>query len=160
MKLVNETDWKTSDLRKVCQYVVNQWAPCLDDWQKLHITFRFLPSRRYNECAYKYVKTNGEWEKEKRENRTARMYGYAVYNGAYVRVFIPRPENAKDGKIDVAVLGWILMHEMTHIIGQHHKDIKGSVWQVWPGCGTDKNKNHSVLRPFRQFKVCINRRFK
>lgn len=147
MKIVNETKWQTSDLKKLCTYCVRQWHSSLSNWQKRNLQIHFQPSRRYHFGRLRWEKVDGEWKK-KVQHKRKRTYGRAYIGGTRMLMFIPNPENTKDGKLDVLTLGWIIMHEMTHIVGQRHKDIKGSIWATW-----NFNKNDSMTKVFEQFEI-------
>ncbi len=148
LKLVNETDWQSADLRKLFNYCLYEWRHCLEDWQKRGMVIVVKNSIRFKSRATRMEKVDGKWIEVKRTFREARYYGNAHIKGTRINLFIPCPENSKDGKLDIITLGWITMHEMTHIIGQRHKDIKGSIWSNWHW-----DDDHAVMEPFKQFTV-------
>jgi len=115
MRIINKTDWKTEDLKKILTKALNE-----DD----KIEGKYL-YRNQLEIEIVYSKGPRRWVVESYKKRNLEMpehwlySGYAYYNGSLMRLRVPRKEISK------VLLAKIFIHEMGHIRGYKHSSMGG-----------------------------------
>jgi len=110
MKIINKTDWKTEDLKRILTKALNE-----DD--KIEGRYRY---RSQLEIEIVYSKGPRKWVVESYKRRNLEIpehwlySGYAYFNGNLMRLRIPKE------KIKKVILAKIFIHEMGHIRGYRH----------------------------------------
>ena len=110
MRIINKTDWKTADLKKILTRALNE-----DD----KIEGKYLYRNRL-EIEIVYSKGPRKWVVESYKKRNLEMpehwlySGYAYYSGNLMRLRVPKREISK------ALLAKMFIHEMGHIRGHKH----------------------------------------
>ena len=94
MRIVNKTNWRTDDLRRLFSAVLAQWNK-IDDLK--------VPSKRL--CNIKVVPTRTR----------QRMSGCAYVNSGWMTIRLPTT-----GPVDIPKLGFLFEHELAHCAGYHH----------------------------------------
>ena len=105
MKIKNDTNYLTSDLKKLFLACVDRRT---DD----------SSIRKYLRVEVQYQGTNG------------RTYSKATYGGSWMRILIYKDQRDKSDYI--RRLAWLFCHELEHTKGKHHNDMRGSYWRHWP----------------------------
>ena len=110
MKIINKTDWKTADLKKILAKALNE-----DD----KIEGKYL-YRNLLEIEIVYSKGPQKWVVESYKKRNLEMpehwlySGYAYHSSNLMRLRVPKREISK------VLLAKMFIHEMGHIRGYKH----------------------------------------
>lgn len=120
MKVTNKTNWQTSDLKKI---FIECCKTKLDSWKYLKVEVTYSASRWIHGRA---------------------GYGGGLRGGGNVKIFLPRnPIDKKyiDGRYTEPrpyaflnfkqVLAWVFIHELHHVLGKHHREMKDSYYLHW-----------------------------
>jgi len=114
MKIINKTNWRTDDLKKLLTAAFNEDDRVEGKYKyrdrlRIEIVYSKGP-RRWVVEAYK---------KRNLELPVRRLYsGYAFYNGNFMKLRIPKE------KIDKEILVKIFIHEAGHIRGFRHSGMR------------------------------------
>jgi hypothetical protein len=104
VKIRNETEWRTSDLRRLIKVA---HARVFDPGQKPVVYVRVVGARSL-------------------------VGGCAFVGGCNMTVRLPAVVT------DTRVVGAILVHELGHVRGLHHRDMRGAPRWTWRGVAGDK----------------------
>lgn len=120
MKVINETNWQTSDLKKI---FIGCCKTKLDSWKNLKVEVTYSRSRWIHGKA---------------------RYGGGLYGRGKVEIFLPRKPINKE-YIDARwteprpyaylnfkrVLAWVFIHELCHVVGRRHREMANSYYYEW-----------------------------
>jgi len=147
MQVENKTRWETRDLKSIASFCLSRFSyERIPSWRRKRLVIRFRPSNVLSRVDVDYFKKTNEI---RRIQRPGGMRGSAQLGGIFVTIRVPNYPHVKE--LNIKNLGFLLMHELCHIAGYTHRDMRRRIWNHWPN--DEKTWNDPRIRAFERFQI-------